>query len=867
MRIFRCLLAILVFPAGACFAAEPLAKGRIVILSGLPGDVESDTLYKRRLSDLLEVLGNAGVKPESVHLFAHDPDKIQLPAGWRGMDVRPASRQGFLELGETLGSASDPVSLLAWGHGGSMRDKAVFHVAGPRITGEDFAAFAASVGKNGAPVRGILFFTGSGDIVRAMRDAGGEFLCSENTVRFQNDPIGWEVVLDAWKKNPGADLESLARAAGPRIAGWYAGRGLARTEEPVYLAKEAGPLLLADLQPAVAGASPTPAADVSGHWKKLTRANPVDFPGSNAVVLERSQSYTLGESPAISAEIEEYIQILTPEGKEHGDFQISFSPPEEDIEFLALEVLGPDGKARALETDDVFEKEKTDEMGYRREGGKFFSLPGVQAGAILHTKFRRTWKRFPFPHVFLDLPVADEIPVLRSTIRVEAPRRDAFHYHLDGLAAQKPQAGETAYGQSYSWEWKNIPAFAREALAGPGGVPSLQVSTFPDWKTFTDWYRRLIREADGVTDEIRAKTAEVTAGLKTPEEKVKALYEFVTAMRYVSVPLGVNSHRPHAAANVLRNNYGDCKDKANLLNTMLKAAGIEASLVLVPRFSQADEAVPGLSFNHAISRVELPSGPMWLDATDDVCPFGMLPPGDAGRNALVVNATPEKLQALPRANAADHAIEIEFRIDPSGKTPDEEIVRAKGFGSYLLREAARKAATTGGTLTLLDAARLTAPGGIFVADEAVRTPVGALEKPFESSTRGRWTGVVSSLRSEKFIQPPFVLPLEWRSALQPRKQALFLNGGYPMTLRETVRIRLDGSAELPAPAAARDSVLQWSVTWKNENGEAVGNLNLVLPDAEIPPDLVPRFQKELARLYEALMSPVVLGAKAGAPKA
>ena len=60
----------------------------------------------------------------------------------------------------------------------------------------------------------------------------------------------------------------------------------------------------------------------------------------------------------------------------------------------------------------------------------------------------------------------------------------------------------------------------------------------------------------------------------------------------------------------LQNEYGDCKDKANLFNTLLHSVGIEAHLVLVPRFSQAHEDLPGLSFNHAISRVT----PGWRDA-------------------------------------------------------------------------------------------------------------------------------------------------------------------------------------------------------------------------------------------------------------
>ena len=107
----------------------------------------------------------------------------------------------------------------------------------------------------------------------------------------------------------------------------------------------------------------------------------------------------------------------------------------------------------------------------------------------------------------------------------------------------------------------------------------------------------------------------------------------MAGLRYVTVPLGVNSVRPHAAAQVLKNQFGDCKDKANLFNTLLRALGLEACLVLVPRFSQAHEAVPGLAFNHAISRVRLGGETLWLDTTDDVCRFGMLPPGEAGRKS------------------------------------------------------------------------------------------------------------------------------------------------------------------------------------------------------------------------------------------
>src|SRR5438132_86585 len=144
------------------------------------------------------------------------------------------------------------------------------------------------------------------------------------------------------------------------------------------------------------------------------------------------------------------------------------------------------------------------------------------------------------------------------------------------------------------------------------------LSTVPDWPAFADWYRRISKMADEVTPEIAAKASELTRESKNDRDKVLALYNYVTRMRYVAVPLGINSFRPHGAANVLQNQFGDCKDKANLFNTLLHSLKLEAHLVLLPRFSQAYDNLPGLAFNHAISQVLLEGELLWVDTTDDV---------------------------------------------------------------------------------------------------------------------------------------------------------------------------------------------------------------------------------------------------------
>ncbi len=440
--------------------------------------------------------------------------------------------------------------------------------------------------------------------------------------------------------------------------------------------------------------------------------------------------------------------------------------------------------------------------------------------------------------MFLELPVQDDIPVRRLTISVEAGEAEAMHARVAGEAAElrvEPSERKTSYGRVLEWTWGDVAAAGAEVLAPPGGAATLQVSTFPDWADFVAWYLRLIEQADTVTEEIRATAAALTTGIDDdePEEKVRRLYEFVTRLRYVSIPLGVNSYRPHAAASVLENRYGDCKDKANLLNALCRAEGIEAQLVLVPRFSEANEAVPGLAFNHAISRVELPGGPMWLDPTDDVCPFGMLPPGDPGRDVLVVEAGVTGLVRLPEPDAEAHRLEIDWNFAGANGTVD---LRASGFSGYAMRGAMRSVAAYGGTLPLLTAADLEPVAGVLRTSGGVGSLPGEIEADFA------WSADVERIGGGTVS--PFVLPREWALALQPRTRAVLLNEGYPLVFVQTVRgaeARSNGASGLGGP-------LEWELTWK----DGVGRLEVRLRQAEFGGEKLEAFRRTLLGLYRAV---------------
>ena len=96
-----------------------------------------------------------------------------------------------------------------------------------------------------------------------------------------------------------------------------------------------------------------------------------------------------------------------------------------------------------------------------------------------------------------------------------------------------------------------------------------------------------------IDDDVRKKAAELTRGATTLVEKTRRLYDYVARnIRYVSLSFGVGRLQPHAAPEVLKNGYGDCKDKHTLLQALLKAEGIQSYPVLISSYRELDPDVP-----------------------------------------------------------------------------------------------------------------------------------------------------------------------------------------------------------------------------------------------------------------------------------
>jgi hypothetical protein len=293
---------------------------------------------------------------------------------------------------------------------------------------------------------------------------------------------------------------------------------------------------------------------------------------------------------------------------------------------------------------------------------------------------------------------------------------------------------------------------------------------------------------------------------------------------------------------------------------------IEARLVLVPRFSQAHEDIPGLSFNHAISRVTLGGETVWVDTTDDVCRFGMLPPGDPGRKVLVIDGGTNALTQLPAPDPSEHVLKVRGEVDCSDAMdalPTKLSATALGYPDYEMRTTAREAKEHAFGVPLL-AAKFRPAAGSFALESQSATSVAALNEDFTWRASGTCVGLYSTAGNGGLLRAPFWLPKEWDLALHHRKAALYLNMGYPLALEEEFEFALPPKAQPADLPGARENTaapLRWRVEWtKLDGSKLTARLRAELARGELSVAETPALQKQLRELLAALAAGAKLAA-------
>src|SRR5216683_432492 len=362
------------------------------------------------------------------------------------------------------------------------------------------------------------------------------------------------------------------------------------------------------------------------------------------------------------AGVEEFVQLV---------FGHSSATEKLGVEYVRVRkpdgrvVVTPDSTAQDFAPDVL--KEAPMYSDYRQ---RHISVAGLQPGDTL--EYRTVTRvltplaagNFWYEHSFPKGVVVNE-----DRLEIDIPKAREVKLKTP---AHKPGIQETGDRRIYTWVVKDIQPDRdkdkdKEETDEDTG-PDVQLTTFTDWKQVSQWYAKLQGERMTVDDGVRKKALELTKGADTSTEKARRLYDFVARdVRYVSISLGVGRYQPHAAADVLQNGYGDCKDKHTLFSALLRAEGIQSYPVLIHSTRKLDADVPSpAQFDHVITAARLGTGTglTWLDTTPEVTPFGLILYQLRNKQAVVASQDSDGgLQRTP----ADSPIKTFSRFTVDGK--------------------------------------------------------------------------------------------------------------------------------------------------------------------------------------------------------
>lgn len=417
------------------------------------------------------------------------------------------------------------------------------------------------------------------------------------------------------------------------------------------------------------GFSSKAAGDVPDWLRNLSRQPAKSYADDvNAVILLDDQVTTVKENGEILRHGRLVVRILRPEGRDFATYPVFY---DSDSKVNYIHGWSITSKGQEYEAKDVMEQTVSSYEVYSDLKVKAVRVPGADVGTVVGFEFEQKER----PYIFQDYwGFQSIVPVEQS--RYELHLAPGWRFKSDWVNhdEQKPREEKGAL----IWQLSDIPRIEREphrppseALSGTMVVTFMSdknpAKSYRDWSEFGSWYTQLSSGVRDASPALQQKVQELAPATMPLLERIKALSRFAQQdVRYVEIRIGVGGYRPHTAADVYSHRYGDCKDKATILSSMLAQIGVKSYYVLVrtERGIFTEKTPPMARFDHMILAIALPEAsypkPMpalyqhpklgrllIFDPTNDLVPFGQIPPYEQENYGLLVGEQGGDLIRLP----------------------------------------------------------------------------------------------------------------------------------------------------------------------------------------------------------------------------
>jgi len=397
----------------------------------------------------------------------------------------------------------------------------------------------------------------------------------------------------------------------------------------------------------VLSSSPAKAANSAPDWLRTAAQEKLpDYDKETvAVILLDETQTTVHDNGEIDTLHRIAIRLLRPEAKEeYGGISVHFDK-DEKVAYLKAWTIEANGHEIAVGEKDVIEHGYLTELEYEDVRVKSLPFPEANPGNVVGFEYVKRERPYVFEN---DWWFQDRSPVVTARFELQIPSGWEFTTSWFNYPEQKPQ---TAGSNHYVWEIKNLPGVEIEpnmpqwrAVAGWAGVkyfprdPAMRTKSSGSWQDVGSWYANLTQSSRVASPQIKEKVSELTSGIPDTLGKMRALTDFMQRnIRYFAVEIGIGGYQPHPAAEVFAHKFGDCKDKATLLASMLGEIGIETYYVLVHTHRGfVHPSYPSIAFNHVILAIRLP------DSVSDADLYAIVPNKKLGR-LLIFDPTNERV--------------------------------------------------------------------------------------------------------------------------------------------------------------------------------------------------------------------------------
>jgi len=494
------------------------------------------------------------------------------------------------------------------------------------------------------------------------------------------------------------------------------------------------------------------------------------------------------------------------------------------------------------------------------------NIPGLEVGDMLRYVTFRNDVKARVPNTWSDYELFEYTsPIKHSVVEIKAPNalplskiqiKDAVKGTVTSDVKQLKNAVR------YRWIVKDVPRMFEEP-----NMPSLHsvvqrllVSTIKEWKDVSKWYWKLSKpHLEKITPDMRDKVLELTADARTETQKIDAIFRFVSQkISYMGIisEKEAPGYEPHDVDLTFKNKFGVCRDKAALLVSMLRIAGLKAFPVLIMVGPKKDPDVPNPYFNHAITAVEKKDGDyILMDPTDENTRV-LFPAYLCNKSYLVAKPQGDVLRTSPVIPAENNLMQITTHasVNDTGLMSAETTLRFSGINDGAYRGFLAKIKPVARKHFFQKTIKKVFPGAKFLAYDIQPKNIQDTSQALKVHMRYIAENTLIKGDGKALLPPPwigtsvgmvnFVLG---KTGLEKRKYPLVTDIACGVRENFTIDLKhaVGANIAIPAPQSIDEKSLAWYQNFDFKNKILSGKSEFILKNVEFSP-------KEYSSLKDAL---------------